>query len=233
HSLPDAHPILLKKLRVFPTIKNLPFIVNMRGELDLTANANSITKAETMFPLLRGRNVGHFTLSNPPSEFVESSFVESSPKGKYVKQPRIACQQVVNVHKERRVSFSYIDKNYVLGNSCNFISVNQNEYGIDLYALLGLLNSPIIDWFFKLTSTNNHINNYEIDCFPIPVESPQLKQIGLLTKEFLETGNDDLLDQIYKLSYACYGISDIEGEDKGSSFEERVISLYLSLKNLL
>lgn len=224
---------MLKKLRVFPTIKNLPFIVNMRGELDLTANANSITKAETMFPLLRGRNIGHFTLSNPPSEFVESSFVESSPKGKYVKQPRIACQQVVNVHKERRVSFSYIDKNYVLGNSCNFISVNQNEYGIDLYALLGLLNSPIIDWFFKLTSTNNHINNYEIDCFPIPVESPQLKQIGLLTKEFLETGNDDLLDQIYKLSYACYGISDIEGEDKGSSFEECVISLYLSLKNLL
>ena len=30
-----------------------------------------------------------------------------------------------------------------------------------------LLNSKIINWFFSITSTNNHINNYELDTIPI------------------------------------------------------------------
>ena len=38
---------ILKKLRTFPVIKELDFIANLRGELDLTANKNSIVPEDT------------------------------------------------------------------------------------------------------------------------------------------------------------------------------------------
>ena len=82
------------------------------------------------------------------------------------------------------MTFALAPKNYVLGNSCNFISVEENPYGIDSYALLGLFNTKLINWLFKLTSSNNHVNNYEIDCFPVPVEAPELKKISKLAKAF-------------------------------------------------
>ena len=59
----------------------------------------------------------------------------------------------------------------------------------------------------KLTSSNNHVNNYEIDCFPIPVEAPELKKISTLAKEFLKEPNDAILDEIEQLAYKAYCIS--------------------------
>jgi DNA-cytosine methyltransferase len=233
-SLPSKEYEILKKIRVFPTVKDLYFVVNMRGELDLTADSNYITTNKTLFPLLRGKNVGYFKLSSDPTDFVNNLFLEKTNKNIYVEKPRIICQQVVNIHKERRVTFSYIDRGYVLGNSCNFIAVKENKYNIDLYTLLGLFNSPIINWFFKLTSTNNHVNNYEIDSFPIPVGSPYLKKISELTKEYLNSQNNELLELIYNLSYACYGISSENSTgSKKEIINDNVRSLYLSLKEII
>ena len=41
---------ILKKLRQFPVVKELPFIVNLRGELDLTANKHQIVPFEQVTP---------------------------------------------------------------------------------------------------------------------------------------------------------------------------------------
>lgn len=232
-SLPSKEYDVLKKMRSFPTVKDLPFIINMRGELDLTANSNSIVQTETKFPLLRGKNIGYFCLSCPPENYVEASFVDKSNKNIFVKKPRIICQQVVNIHKERRVSFAYIDSDYVLGNSCNFIAVEANDSEIDLFVLLGLFNSPIINWLFKLTSTNNHINNYEIDSFPIPINSPFLKSVGLLTRKYLESPSDELLEEIYSLSYACYGVSNPTSISKPVAGNIEDSEFYLALKKFL
>ena len=97
--------------------------------------------------------------------------------------------------KERRVTFALVEENYVLGNSCNFISVMDNDYNIDLYAILGLFNTSIINWLFKLTSSNNHVNNYEIDCFPVPIGSPYLNKISNLVKKYLSNKDSSLLEK--------------------------------------
>lgn len=225
-SLPSHEYKVLRKMRVFPNIKELDFIVNMRGELDLTSNVNHITADETPYPLLRGKNVGYFNLSQNPVDYVTETFVENSSKSTYISNDRIICQQVVNIHKERRITFSYIQKNYVLGNSCNFISVKPNKYNIDLFCILGLLNSPIINWFFKITSSNNHVNNYEIDAFPIPVGSEDLLKIGILTKEYLKTNKESLLEEIYSLSYSCYGVSEWNNDINENSTENDNVPNY-------
>lgn len=205
---------MLKKLRKFPVVKDLSFIINQRGELDLTANKQFIVATDTGYPLLRGRNISYYDILDLGSnEYIAEEFVEVSKKNVYIKKDRIICQQVVNMHKERRVTFAYIKENYVLGNSCNFISVLSNEYDIDIYAILGLFNTTIINWLFKLTSSNNHVNNYEIDCFPVPISSPLLKKISLTTKEYLETKNNELLDKIERLAYQAYEIESKKEED--------------------
>lgn len=105
--------------------------------------------------------------------------------------------------KERRVTFALVPENYVLGNSCNFISVEDNIYDIDVYTLLGLFNTKIINWLFKLTSSNNHVNNYEIDCFPVPLEAPELKQITALSHKYFDKNDESVLDEIEQLVCSC------------------------------
>lgn len=198
---------ILRKLRMFPVIKELYFIANLRGELDLTINKKNIVQVDTGYRLLRGRDIGYYKLLPIESnDFVSPKFVNATKKRIYVEKDRIICQQIANMNKERRVTFSYVPKNYVLGNSCNFISVSENKYGIDIYTLLGLLNTKIINWLFKLTSSNNHVNNYEIDCFPIPVEAKELSDISVLVRKYLVTGEKKLIDEIERLTEAAYGL---------------------------
>lgn len=112
----------------------------------------------------------------------------------------------------------------MLGNSCNFVSVDENQYGIDIYTLLGLFNTKIINWLFKLTSSNNHVNNYEIDCFPIPLKAPELKRISTLAKMFLDTQDEAILEEIEQLTYQAYGITVNMGEHRMD--EEQCIQDY-------
>lgn len=203
----EAEYKIIKKLRMFPVIKELDFISNLRGELDLTANKKNIVQMNSGYRLLRGRDIGYYKLLLTDSnDFVLQDFVDSTKKKNYIEQERIICQQIANMNKERRVTFSYVPSNYVLGNSCNFISVSANKYAVDIYALLGLLNTKIINWLFKLTSSNNHVNNYEIDCFPIPVGAKELSSISKLVRRYLDTEDTVLIDEIERLSESAYGL---------------------------
>ena len=197
-----------KLMQKHPTIKSLPYISNLRGELDLTLNKRHITKSETPYKLLRGRNISHYQLlETEAADFVEPEFVESTAKRKFISKTRLVCQQIANMAKKRRVSFALAPSDVVLGNSCNFLSVEPNTDGVDEFFLLGVLNSPLIDWFFKLSSSNNHINNYEIDTFPIPVKSKFCHMISDAVQAYLANPEETLLLKINALVSAAYGIT--------------------------
>lgn len=179
---------IYRKMSKFPKIKDLPYIINMRGELDLTTNKDSIVQTKTPYPLLRGRNIGFYNLCDVPSgDYIVEPFIDTSAKRMYIEGERIICQQVSNMAKERRLTFAFVSPNTVLGNSCNFISVKQNDDSIDLFFLLGVLNSSLLNWYFKLQSSNNHINNYEIGALPVPIHCIQKIEIVKLVKEYLAT----------------------------------------------
>ena len=205
-----------------PAIKDISYIKNLRGELDITLNKQFITAHETPFKLLRGRNISYYkTTDFESTEYVLQDFYEQSAKKVYIDKPRLICQQIVNMAKARRVSFAPVPKNVILANSCNFISLLENEDGVDLYFLLGVLNSSIIDWFFKLTSSNNHINNYEIDNFPIPIGADNKEEISRLVKEYLKTENEELMPTINSMVNEAYGIID-ESKTKPTNNEKGV-----------
>lgn len=227
------------RMKQFPKIKDIDYIKNMRGELDLTLNKKHISSTHTQFQLLRGRNIGYYKVIDlPEKEFVSDSFVLTTAKNKYIKNKRLACQQIVNMAKKHRVSFAIVPPNTVLGNSCNYISIDKNKDGVDEFFLLGILNSSLIDWFFNLTSSNNHINNYEIDNFPIPIDCVEKGQISKLVKEYLTTFNESMLNKIDTLVYKAYKIitpneeESIDGVMDGNE-DSLYLDLYNDLKNII
>ncbi len=198
-----------RQMSKHPAIKDIPYIRNLRGELDVTLNKQYISDSETPLKLLRGRNISYYKIVHSDvDEYVLPAFYEQSAKKIYIDRPRLICQQIVNMAKARRVSFAPVPENVILANSCNFVALLENDDDVDLYFLMGVLNSSVIDWFFKLTSSNNHINNYEIDNFPIPINADNKREISRTVKEYLKTEDEKLLPIINSLVNEAYGITD-------------------------
>ena len=62
----------------------------------------------------------------------------------------------------------------------------------------------------KLTSSNNHINNYEIDNFPIPIHCNCKELIADTVRQYMDDPNENTLSKIDALVYSAYGITDSE-----------------------
>lgn len=188
---------LLHSMENCKKLKDFNFIKIYRGELDLTLNKSSITNIPTKYRLLRGKNIRRYgIISSHLQEFVETSFVNKSSKRLYIENKRICCQQISNINKEHRLIFSEVSQNYVLGNSCNFIFVDDNNNNISLDYLLGLLNSSLYNWYFKLFSSNNHINNYELRELPLPIDEQLINEILYLVSNIKKEQSNLYFDKI-------------------------------------
>ena len=69
---------------------------------------------------------------------------------------------------------------------------------------MGVLNSLLLDWRFKITNSNNHISNYEIDELPIAVPDEKQKTkienlVGKIKKEKKDEDVAELNLEIFKL----------------------------------
>jgi hypothetical protein len=111
-------------------------------------------------------------------EYVKPEFLEKKSSD-YIMydhgKKRLVCQQISNQLQNIRLKFGECQKNDVLGNSCNYITVSEEL----IPRMKVLLNSALLNWRFKVTSTNNHINNYELDELPII-------DLNLITDEILK-----------------------------------------------
>lgn len=188
---------ILNLLEQSPKLKDLDFILNQRGELDISLNKNFITENPTSLKLIKGRNIHKYKMDGDNVLYVKPSFLTYSKKARYTQNFRIACQQIVNIDKKDRLIFSLIPPKHILGNSCNFLSISENRFGIDLFFLLGVLNSNIVNWYFKLFSSNSHVNNYQIDLLPLPIVSlKQVTELSSLVKEMVSNPSIELNKKI-------------------------------------
>ena len=73
--------------------------------------------------------------------------------------------------KRRRLSWVVVEGPTIVSNSCNYIA--ESRCDLPLEVLEVLLNSCVLDWFFRTTSTNNHVGNYEVEQLPVPTLSKE------------------------------------------------------------
>jgi len=160
---------ILKKLSNFRKLKEFKNIRNCRGEFDLLQYKNLITAQETGFRLVRGNMINCVEIDyTKQTEFVKIDQFKQAKSQEFLRNDfqkiRLVCQQISNIDVAKRLKFLPCAENDILANSCNYLSINDL---IQLKDLQILLNSYLLNWRFKITSTNNHINNYELDELPL------------------------------------------------------------------
>jgi adenine-specific DNA-methyltransferase len=160
---------VLKKLNQFKKLKEFKNIRNRRGDFDLLQVKNLITNQKTDFRLVRGNMINCTKIDyEKQNEFVKIEEFKKAKSQEFLRydfqKVRLVCQQISNIDIDKRLKFLPCSENDILANSCNYIAINDLS---QLKNLQILLNSHLLNWRFKVTSTNNHINNYELDELPL------------------------------------------------------------------
>jgi hypothetical protein len=79
-------------------------------------------------------------------------------------QDRVAYQEVSPIDNYRRLIATFLPKGKVLAHTVS--SIKDNRY--DPFVTLALVNSAVLEWCFSRTSSNNHVNAYEMESLPVP-----------------------------------------------------------------
>lgn len=203
--------------------RDVAWLENRRGEVDQTLNKQSFSIALTEVPLIRGDHLTRFRLMHESTDkkpgFMNvkavKSLLEGKPKEKHFKSWRIAGRQCSYALQRPRLIFCCVPPNHALGNSCNYLVVSGDKERQEMrtYALLGLLNSGILDWYFRVQNSNNHVANYEIDSFPFPAKEDSLPLIASIAYQLEHTarGRDDsihwLEDMLNAAVAVAYGLN--------------------------
>ena len=149
------------------------FAPSQQGEVNLTTHANFLSD-EPVGPIaLRGANVGRFIFNDEPKQgepkylFVDRFLKAHGPNTKAFDHQfiRIGYQRGAAIDNWRRIIATIIEAENFCSDTVNYIA---RPKGVDLFTILALLNSSLWEWRFRLTSTNNHVNAYEIDRMPFP-----------------------------------------------------------------
>ena len=173
------------------SVKNVAKLNVFSGELDMTATKKFFSK-NADFPLIvKGAQVQKYYISEKISQGeidyldINLFFNENPKKGRLAdfKSERIVMQRITGVDSRVRLIMTIVSKNTFCANSTNYItdSVGNLKY------LLGVLNSKLINYYYKLTSTNTNITNTEIQRIPIITDKKAENKISKIVDKILKS----------------------------------------------
>jgi Alw26I/Eco31I/Esp3I family type II restriction m6 adenine DNA methyltransferase len=149
------------------------FAASQQGEVNLTTHREFLSDQVVGPIVLRGANVGRYFLNNEPKQgepkyLRREAFLRAhgpKTKAKDHRFKRIGYQRGAAIDNWRRIIATIIEPQNFCSDTVNYISEPKQ---LDIHAILALLSSSLWEWRFRLTSTNNHVNAYEIDAMPMP-----------------------------------------------------------------
>jgi hypothetical protein len=139
-----------------------------------------------------------------------------------VSKSRVVSQGIANMGLRKRLIAAVIPENVVVGHSANCFE--QLDEGMTKNSLVALLNSNLMNWYYKKLSTNNNVNIYEMDELPIrKFSSSQSKTVDQIVHQLteikkLDSGEShaDLVLLQRKLDTIVYDLFELSGEFRAS-----------------
>ena len=164
--------LALKLIEITENVRLRYYAVSQQGEVNLTSHKEFLSDEPIGPIVLRGAHIGRYEFQEQPKQGVpkyldKKKFLSAhSPDTKAYdyRYTRIGYQRGSAIDNWRRIISTIIEKGNFCSDTINYI-VNPKD--VNIYFLLSLLNSSLWEWRFRLTSTNNHVNSYEIDGMPI------------------------------------------------------------------
>jgi Alw26I/Eco31I/Esp3I family type II restriction m6 adenine DNA methyltransferase len=219
---------ILDKIHSNPSFSEISWISNLRGEVDLTMYKDCLSMYNTGNVLVRGNDISRYVLRRnlgiKESFIFKEKFIKklgNSMKAKHIGEDRIVGQQISNMTQRWRLKFCLVKSGTFLGNSCNYILISKEKENRELLLLylLALLNSCLLNWRFKLTNTNNHVSNRELDSLPVKIiDSPSLWENQFFSfivdkvRGVLQTGTTKVVPEVEAAVFSLYGLTTDEVE---------------------
>ena len=174
-------------------------ISSSAGEIDMTKYKPYFTSNFNNVRIITGAQVQRYFITDTPQQgginYIEKAKVCLANERKdSFKNERIVMQRITGVDSKIRLISTLLSPNYFCANSTNYISQETNE--LPLKFILGLLNSKLLNYFFKQTSTNTNITAKEILKFPVPIcnSSQQTEIISLVDTILTEKQKNNSYD---------------------------------------
>ena len=192
-------------------------IVASAGEIDMTKYKTYFNLTRNGSRVLTGAQVLRYSITDTPSQgdvyYLEKKYQTFSTKrANEIRNPRIVLQRITGVDSKIRIIATYSENCYLCANSTNYIVPDRN---IDSLYLLGVINSKLINFFVKQTSTNTNITSKVIASFPVIISNKEVETtISRLVADILHAKQDDFLSnttniesEIDLLVYHLYGLT--------------------------
>ena len=194
---------------------------SLQGNIN-TIHLNRIRSIKhTGIYLVKGANIHRYYLDNDFMNCIKSNETLAYCK-RNAQSYIIAMQGIHAATSKNRIHCTFLEskntKNFVFLHSTKILFVECKE---TTKLLVALLNSFLLNWLFRITSTNNNVNLYELESLPIPKITKQnqkiVDRIIVLVDEILKLkAKDSTLDtsklesQIDCLVYKLYNITNNE-----------------------
>ncbi|WP_000384848.1 DUF7149 domain-containing protein [Helicobacter pylori] len=195
-------------------------------EKSLQGNINTIhlkdiqDQKETNGRIYKGANCHRYFLDTQYL-FAKDNQITQQIFEKNYYQNIIVTQNITGTSDAYRIHANLIevkDQEMLFLDTCNLSYCKELEHA---KFLVGLLNSRLLDWLFRKTSTNNHVNLYELETLPISQitksNQPTADKIIALVDKILVVKEKDpkantqrLEKEIDALVYQLYNLTDEE-----------------------
>ena len=199
-----------------------------QGDLNVSTHKEHYSTTPTSVHMLRGRHIARYAVHYlAANEFCDEDF-----RTDYVERNRhrsyLLSQQVTGTTDRRRLHFGLaVDPpvDYLCGHSVNKTNLLDESLG---RAFLGILNSRLLDWVFRATSSNNNVQGYELEQLPIhDLAERDRTQLENMVEQILAAKEPDpdadtsaLEAEIDRIVYDLYGLT----EEEIAAVEGRVVS---------
>jgi hypothetical protein len=162
------------------------FATAYQGEVNETTDGNkgNISQTNADGPqILRGSNVCMYLLRNAsqgePIYLRKEKFLKDkrpNAKAWHHKQNRVIFQRNSPQNNFRRLIACPLPSGHFCCDTISYFP--EQESKLPLQIIVALFNSKLLDWFFRLGSTNSKVNDYQVQIFPIPWFGENSSSIG-------------------------------------------------------
>ena len=121
-------------------------------------------------------------------------------------------QGMTGANDKIRLVMTIVPRGVYLANSCNYIIPTKE---LPAKYLLGLMNSHLMNWYFRCFSTNSNVNGYEVENFPMPNDNTDIRReitelVDIILRLKANNASVDTSEQeqqIDKLVYQLYNLT--------------------------
>ncbi len=218
-------------LRAFPNRKEIPLI--RKGEMAIINKIKKLSKLQTMVSDSLQGNINTIHLKKIQSKETSGLFIAKGANvhryyvdddmfyglDNTITRPLVAnnaqagavivSQNITGTTDKFRIHATIVEckkTNFVFLHSVNILYLPNPRTA---YLILACLNSKLLDWLFRKTSTNNHCNMYELLDLPIPQEGISFDDIKNCVTMLLKSNGENIeaMGRLDAMLFHLYGLT--------------------------